>query len=96
MAQFSRIQVYNQMQETGIIPLFYNNSSEVCYEVIKACYAGGARVFEITNRGDFAHELFGELIKLCRKNFPDLILGTGSVMDGPTAALYLQLGSNFI
>lgn len=90
------MQVYNQMRETGIMPLFYNNNAEVCYEVIKACYSGGAKVFEITNRGDFAHELFGELIKLCRKNLPDLILGTGSVMDGPTAALYLQLGSNFI
>ena len=96
MARFTRIQVYNQIWETGIIPLFYHQKIEVCFDIIKACYDGGTRVFEFTNRGDYAHEVFGELIKRCQEELPDLILGVGTVMDGPTASLYLQLGTNFI
>jgi 2-dehydro-3-deoxyphosphogluconate aldolase/(4S)-4-hydroxy-2-oxoglutarate aldolase len=96
MARFTRIEVYNQIRETGIIPLFYHHNIEVCFNVIKACHKGGTRVFEFTNRGDFANEVFGELNKRCQKELPDLILGVGTVMDGPTASIYIQLGANFI
>jgi 2-dehydro-3-deoxyphosphogluconate aldolase / (4S)-4-hydroxy-2-oxoglutarate aldolase len=96
MARFTRIQVALQMKESGIIPVFYNPDKEVCLSVINACYEGGLRVFEFTNRGDFAHELFSELNKYVIKEMPDLILGSGSIIDAGTASLYMQLGSNFI
>jgi 2-dehydro-3-deoxyphosphogluconate aldolase/(4S)-4-hydroxy-2-oxoglutarate aldolase len=96
MARFTRIQVALQMKESGIIPVFYNPDREVCMSVIKACYEGGLRLFEFTNRGDFAHELFSELNKYVIKEMPDMIMGTGSVIDAGTASLYIQLGSNFI
>lgn len=84
------------MKETGIVPVFYHKDPEVCKDVIKACYDGGARVFEFTNRGDFAHEVFGELIKYVNSDLEGMILGIGSVLDSGTTALYLQLGANFI
>lgn len=84
------------MKETGIVPVFYHKDLEVCKQVIKSCYEGGARVFEFTNRGDFAHEAFGELNKYVSQNFEDMILGVGSVIDPGTTSLYLQLGANFI
>ncbi len=84
------------MEYTGILPLYYNADAEICFEVIKACYNGGLRAFEFTNRGDFAHEVFSELNKRVISDYPDMILGTGSVVDAPTAAIYMQLGSNFI
>ena len=96
MARFTRIQVALQMKESGIIPVFYNPDKEICLSVIKACYDGGLRLFEFTNRGDFAHELFSELNKYVIREMPEMILGTGSVIDAGTAALYIQLGSNFI
>jgi 2-dehydro-3-deoxyphosphogluconate aldolase/(4S)-4-hydroxy-2-oxoglutarate aldolase len=96
MARFTRIQVALQMKESGIIPVFYNPNKEVCLSVIKACYEGGLRLFEFTNRGDFAHELFSELNKHAIKEMPEMIMGTGSVVDAGTASLYIQLGSNFI
>ena len=96
MARFTRIQVINKMEETGIVPVFYNGDLEVCKNVLKACYKGGIRVFEFTNRGDFAHEIFSELNKFAIKETPELILGVGSVIDAPTASLYMQLGANFI
>ena len=61
MARFSRIEVYNAILETGIVPVFYNPDVEIAKQVISACYEGGIRVFEFTNRGDFAHEVFAEL-----------------------------------
>ena len=96
MARFSRIEVVLKMQETGMIPVFYHPDLETAKHVVKACYAGGVRVFEFTNRGDFAHELFGELNKWVAKEFPDMILGVGSVIDAATATLYIQLGANFV
>ena len=96
MARFTRIQVAVKMQETGMIPVFYNKDVELCKKVLKACYDGGARVFEFTNRGDFAHEVFAELNKYVAKEVPELILGVGSVVDAGTASLYIQLGTNFI
>jgi 2-dehydro-3-deoxyphosphogluconate aldolase / (4S)-4-hydroxy-2-oxoglutarate aldolase len=96
MATFSRIETVLEMKKTGIVPVFYNPDPELCFEVARACYKGGMRVFELTNRGDYAHEIFGWLNKMLAKECPGMIAGTGSVIDAPTAALYIQLGSNFI
>jgi 2-dehydro-3-deoxyphosphogluconate aldolase/(4S)-4-hydroxy-2-oxoglutarate aldolase len=96
MARFSRIDVAIKMRESGIIPVFYHKDTELCKNVIKACFDGGLKVFEFTNRGDFAHELFGELNKWAEKEVPGMVLGAGSVVDAGTASLYIQLGANFI
>lgn len=96
MARFTRIDVAQQMKETGIVPVFYNKDIEVCKAALKACYDGGIRVFEFTNRGDFAHEVFAELNKYAAQELPEMILGVGSIVDTGTTSLYLQLGANFI
>ena len=95
MSQYSRLKVLTTMIETGMIPVFYHPDPVVAINVIKACLDGGVRCFEFTNRGDRAHEVFGEVIKQL-KSENRLILGTGSVIEAGTAALYIQLGSNFI
>jgi 2-dehydro-3-deoxyphosphogluconate aldolase/(4S)-4-hydroxy-2-oxoglutarate aldolase len=96
MAKYSRIQTVQVMKDTGIVPVFYHEDIEVCKKVLKACYDGGARVFEFTNRGDFAHEVFGELNKYALEELEGMILGVGSVVDQGTTSLYLQLGANFV
>ena len=96
MAQYSRIEVAVKAKETGIVPVFYHHDAETAKKVLKACYEGGARLFEFTNRGDFAHEIFAELVKYANKELPGMMLGVGSVVDGATTALYLQSGANFI
>ncbi|MFW5891945.1 MAG: bifunctional 4-hydroxy-2-oxoglutarate aldolase/2-dehydro-3-deoxy-phosphogluconate aldolase [Bacteroidota bacterium] len=96
MSRFTRIQTVLAMQQTGIIPVFYHADPDVCFEVIKACFNGGLKVFEFTNRGDYAHEVFSEINKRVSRELPQVVLGSGSVMDAPTASLYIQLGSNFI
>jgi 2-dehydro-3-deoxyphosphogluconate aldolase/(4S)-4-hydroxy-2-oxoglutarate aldolase len=96
MARFTRIQVASEMERTGLVPLFYHKDLNTCKEVLTACYKGGARILEFTNRGDFAHEVFGELNKFAEKELPEMILGVGSVTDAGTSSLYMQLGANFV
>ena len=96
MAKYDKIQVLTAIRETGIVPVFYNGDLEVSKNVLKACYEGGIRAFEFANRGDFAQEVFGELVKYANKELPGMIVGIGSVVDPGTAALYLQLGANFV
>lgn len=96
MARFNKIQVLNAMSGTGMVPVFYHKDVEVAKNVVKACYDGGVRAFEFTNRGDFAQEVFAGLVKWAAKECPDLILGIGSIVDPAAAAMYIQLGANFI
>lgn len=96
MAKYNKIQVISTAVSTGLVPVFYNPCVETSKAVLKACYDGGIRVFEFTNRGDFAHEVFSELVKYANAELPGMILGVGSIIDAPTAALYLQEGANFV
>jgi 2-dehydro-3-deoxyphosphogluconate aldolase/(4S)-4-hydroxy-2-oxoglutarate aldolase len=96
MAQYSRLEVAQVMKDTGLVPLFYHPDIKTSKEVVKACYDGGARLLEFTARGDFAHEVFGALVKYAIKELPGMILGVGSVTDAAAASRFMSLGANFI
>lgn len=96
MARFDKLQVLKKIGETGMVPVFYHKDPEIAKKVIKACYEGGVRAFEFTNRGDFAHEVFAECVKYAATECPEMAMGVGSVVDAPTAALYIQMGACFV
>lgn len=96
MARYSRLEVASVMKETGMVPLFFHSDVELGKKVLKACYDGGARLLEFTSRGDFAHEIFGELNKYALKELPGMIMGVGSVTDAAAASQYMLLGANFV
>lgn len=96
MAQYSRHQVISEMQESSLVPLFYHKDAALAKKVLAACYNGGARLLEFTHRGDFAHEVFRELIDYAIAELPGMILGVGSVTDAASASYYMQIGANFI
>ena len=96
MAQFSRIEVIKVMEDTGMVPLFYHSDVQLAKQVLKACYDGGGRLMEFTARGDFAHEVFGELIKYAIAELPGMIMGVGSVTDAAAASRFMAIGANFI
>ncbi len=96
MAKFSKLHVLDTIRRTGMVPVFYDSDASVACRVLKACYDGGVRAFEFTNRGDFALEVFTALMKYCRRECPEMILGAGSVVDAPTAALFLHNGADFV
>ena len=83
-------------KDQGMVPLFYHADLDMGKRILRACYDGGSRILEFTNRGDYAHLIFTELNKYCEAELPEMILGVGSVPDQGTAALYMQLGANFV
>ncbi len=96
MGQFTRLEVAQTMKNTGMVPLFYHKEIEISKKVLKACYKGGARLLEFTARGDFSHEVFGELVKYAVEELPGMIMGVGSVTDAAAASQFMGLGANFI
>lgn len=96
MAQYTRHQVITEMHNSGMIPLFYDPDIEISKNIVQACYQGGARLLEFTHRGDFAHEVFRELIRFVNESLPGMIIGVGSVTDAASASHYLMNAANFI
>ena len=96
MAKFDKLAVLNKMAAAPMVPVFYHKDAETAKAVVKACYDGGVRLFEFTNRGDFAHEVFAEVVKYAAMECPEMAVGVGSVVDPSTASLYMQLGACFI
>lgn len=96
MAKYSRVEVINTVLEIGLIPVFNNDNLETAIKIVNVCADGGARVIEFTNRSEFAYKIFSELVEYFSKNRMEVILGVGSVIDAPTAAIYIANGANFV
>lgn len=96
MAKFNKIDTIGIIRSTGIVPVFYHADVEVAKKVVKACYDGGIRAFEFTNRGDGAYKVFEQLIAFVRAECPEMALGAGTILDAPTAGQYLQMGADFL
>ena len=96
MAKFNKIDTIGIIRKTGIVPVFYHADVELTKKVVKACYDGGIRAFEFTNRSDGAHKVFEQLMAFVRAECPEMALGAGTILDAPTAALYIQMGADFL
>ncbi|MDX1909213.1 MAG: bifunctional 4-hydroxy-2-oxoglutarate aldolase/2-dehydro-3-deoxy-phosphogluconate aldolase [Bacteroidia bacterium] len=96
MARFSRHEVYQKLYDTRLMPLFFDPDPARVIALAEACYAGGVRALEMTNRAEGAHEVFGALIRHARRHMPDLAVGVGTIVDGATATLFLQIGADFV
>ncbi len=96
MARFKRLEVLNAIGQTGLVPIFYNSQFETARNIILACAKGRSRVVEFTNRGDRACQLFVQLAEFCQRELPEVIFGAGTILDAPTAAMYISAGANFI
>ena len=96
MARFTSIEVYNTILEQGLVPVFYNGDFEIAKNIVSAIAKGGGKIVEFTNRGDFAHDVFAQLVKHFEKEEPHLIFGVGSIVDPYTAAIYINNGANFV
>jgi 2-dehydro-3-deoxyphosphogluconate aldolase/(4S)-4-hydroxy-2-oxoglutarate aldolase len=96
MARNSADVVYSRLAETPIVPLFFNADQKIAENVLKACYDGGIRVFEFTNRGEAAPAIFAKLIDFCEKECPDLVLGIGTIYDAKQANEFIEMGADFM
>ncbi|MDE6497462.1 MAG: bifunctional 4-hydroxy-2-oxoglutarate aldolase/2-dehydro-3-deoxy-phosphogluconate aldolase [Muribaculaceae bacterium] len=96
MARFDKMAVMAKIAAAPMVPVFYHADADTACKVVKACYDGGVRAFEFTNRGDFAHEVFAAVVKFAAAECPEMAVGVGSVVEPATAALYMQLGACFV
>ena len=91
-----RMAVLTALMDQGVIPVFYHPDVEVCKAVIQACADGGAPCIEFTNRGDFASHVFYEVTRYFADADPRVIMGVGSIVDAPTAGIYIANGAKFV
>lgn len=96
MARYKRLETLTLMKQIGLVPVFTNADGEVAKNIVCACADAGARIVEFTNRGDRAVTVFHELEEYCAAEKPDVVLGVGSVIDAPTAAMVIAAGANFV
>lgn len=96
MAQYDRMTVLNAILETGVVPVFYHKDVDTTIAIVEACARGGARTVEFTNRGDLAYQVFAGTVRHLIEKKIEVILGVGSIVDAPTAALYIANGTNFV
>ena len=96
MALFSRLDTLSAMKRIGMVAVFYHPDAAVGKKILSACGDAGASVVEFTNRGDGAVDVFSELAAYRRSERPDMILGVGSIIDAPTAALFINSGADFV
>ncbi len=88
--------VLEVMESTGIVPVFYNGDAETAKNVVRACYKGGIRTFEFTNRGAGAFDVFCTLAKMVAAECPELVLGIGSIVDGESCRRFVNAGAQFV
>ncbi len=96
MAQFRRLETLTTILRTGLVPIFYDRDPEMAQSVARAVARGGSNVIEFTNRGDGAPRVFEELVRVCRAELPEMVVGVGTIGDAATAALYLSLGADYV
>lgn len=94
--QRNRLSVYQTMLDTGLVPLFYHAEPQVAGAVATAIAEGGARILEFTNRGARALPVFAALRAHIDSESLPLLLGIGSIVDAPTAALFIAHGADFV
>jgi 2-dehydro-3-deoxyphosphogluconate aldolase / (4S)-4-hydroxy-2-oxoglutarate aldolase len=93
--KFTNQQIVDTMKRTGVVPLFTHDNAEEAQQVIEAAYRGGVRVFEFTNRKKNSYDVFVHLLKQ-RSNYPELMIGIGTIMDGATTKKFIDAGADFI
>ena len=93
--KFTNQQIVDTMKRTGVVPLFTHDNAEEAQQVIEAAYRGGVRVFEFTNRKKNSYDVFVHILKQ-RSNYPELMIGIGTIMDGATTKKFIDAGADFI
>ena len=96
MARYSRMQTLTAMYEQGLVLVFYHPNAALACDVVQACAEGGARLIEFTNRGDAAFNIYARVEERCAQHLPQVITGAGSIVDEGSAALFMNIGANFV
>ncbi len=84
-----------KVMETPVIPVFNHQDKDVIVEVVHACYQGGARLFEFTDRSEDARDVFKHLLSH-QASYPEMVIGVGSILNVDQCKSYMDEGASFI
>jgi 2-dehydro-3-deoxyphosphogluconate aldolase/(4S)-4-hydroxy-2-oxoglutarate aldolase len=96
MASHARLDVLRAILQTRLVPTLQHDDAEVAAELARALIDGGARVVEFLDRGERALATFTTAVAPLRRDHPGVAFGIGSIVDAPTAALFLAHGADFV
>ncbi len=95
MKETNKDSMVAEMEKTGLIPVFFHKDIDLCKQVLKATYDAGIKVFEFTNRGANALEVFTELVRYAQ-GLEGCILGVGTIFYKEDAEKFHKAGAKFI
>ncbi|HEX8425526.1 bifunctional 4-hydroxy-2-oxoglutarate aldolase/2-dehydro-3-deoxy-phosphogluconate aldolase [Hymenobacter sp.] len=95
-SRFSFAEAFETVLRYPIVPVFYHADVAYAKRIVQACYAGNLRVFEFTNRGEKAFEVFSELVAFVHETCPDMLLGIGTIYEAEDAERFIAAGADFV
>ena len=96
MSAFTPDKILDLIINHPIVPVFYHPDGAHAQTIVQACYDGGLRAFEFTNRGEMALPVFTDLVQYVRKNCPDMAMGIGTILTAEDAERFLDAGADFV
>jgi 2-dehydro-3-deoxyphosphogluconate aldolase/(4S)-4-hydroxy-2-oxoglutarate aldolase len=88
----TRKEICARIEEAGIMPSVRVNAADLALFAAETVYDAGIKVVEITNTVPGAVAVIAQLTQ----NYPDFIVGAGTVLDTETARRCLDAGARFI
>ncbi|MCC2547489.1 bifunctional 4-hydroxy-2-oxoglutarate aldolase/2-dehydro-3-deoxy-phosphogluconate aldolase [Hymenobacter sp. BT175] len=96
MPRYSSADVLSHVLRAPLVPVFFHADPAYAKNIVQACYDGGIRVFEFTNRGANAFDVFQELASFVRASCPEMLLGIGTIYTAADAERFVAVGADFI
>ena len=88
-------EIVDVLERAPIVPLYYHEDPATACSLMDACYLGGARALEFTNRGEHAMRVFTAMCKHRDANYPDMALGIGSISTTEQIQNFIDVGADF-
>lgn len=85
-----------ELKKSPVVPVFFHPDADYAKNIARACYAGGIRFFEFTNRRPGAFEVFHVLENFVRQNCPGMALGIGTIYTPEDAERFIRAGADFV
>ena len=89
-------EIVDVLERAPIVPLYYHEDPATACSLMDACYLGGARALEFTNRGEHAMRVFTAMCKHRDANYPDMALGIGSISNTEQIQNFIDVGADFL
>jgi len=89
-------EIVDVLERAPIVPLYYHEDPATACSLMDACYLGGARALEFTNRGEHAMRVFTAMCKHRDANYPDMALGIGSISTTEQIQNFIDVGADFL